>query len=94
MFELMIYGHVICVHFATAKKKRDISSPVYMYRCRVGQSEKLTRLKIAADILMAFAGEFFYRRNRRHRVAIKLSKFCKLKSVLNPPEATAINRRR
>ena len=33
----------------------------------------------------------FYRRNRRHRVAIMLFK---LKSVLYPPDATAINRRR
>ena len=40
------------------KEARYLSFPVY--RCRVDQtlnSEKLTRLKIAADILMAFAGE-------------------------------------
>ena len=83
----MIYGHVICVHLQQPQKEAGyFSSPVYR--------EKLTKLKIAADILMAFAGEFFYRRNRRHRVAIMLSKFCKLMSVLNPPDATAINRRR
>ena len=52
--------------FATAKKKRDI----YLLRFIAVASVKLTRFKIAADILMAFAGEFFSRRNRRHRVAI------------------------
>ena len=49
------------------------------------------RFKITADILIAFADEFFYRRNRRHRVTIMLFK---LKSVLYPPDATVINRRR
>ena len=76
MFELMFYGHVMCV--AIARKRRNI----YL----VG-SEKLTRLKIAADILMTFAG--FYRRNKRHRLAIMLFK---LKSVLNPPDASAITK--
>ena len=50
------------------------------------------RFKITADILIAFAGEFFSEEiARRHRVAIMLFK---LKSVLCPPDATAINRRR
>ena len=74
--------------FATARKKRDI----YLLRLsRRSISEKLTRLKIAADNLIVFAGEFFYRRNKRHRIAIMLFN---LKSVLNPPDATVINRRR
>ena len=62
-----------------------LSSPVY--RCRVDRSnsEKLTRFKIAAETLMTFAGEFFT------EVAIMLFK---LKSVLYPPDATVINRRR
>ena len=42
--------------FATARKKRDI----YLLRLsRRSISEKLTRLKIAADNLIVFAGEFF-----------------------------------
>ena len=45
---------------------------------RRSNREKLT----TADILTTFAGEFFYRRNRRHRVAMLF----KLKSVLYTPE--------
>ena len=37
---------------------------------RRSNSEKLTRFKIAADTFITFAGEFFYRWKRRHRVAI------------------------
>ena len=51
-------------------------------------SEKLTRFKIAADTLMTFAGEFFFEEIESLRVAIMLFK---LKSILYPPDVTAIN---
>ena len=51
----------------------------------------LARFKITADILIAFAGRFFTKEIEDTGVAIMLFK---LKSVLYPPDATAINRRR
>ena len=58
MFEQIIYGHVICVHLQQPKR-----SKIFLFSglslSRWSNSEKLTRLKIAANILMAFAGEFF-----------------------------------
>ena len=45
----MFYGHVMFI--GNSQKEARL-----LYR---SNSEKLTRFKIAADILMAFAGEFF-----------------------------------
>ena len=53
-------------------------------------SLSLARFKITPDILIAFAGEFFTE-EIEDRVAIMM---LKLKSVLYPPDTTAINRRR
>ena len=53
---------------------------------RRSNSENLTGFKIQAETLMTFAGDFFFT-----EVATMLFK---LKSVLYPPDATAINRRR
>ena len=60
--------------------------------CR--SSEKLTRFKIAADNLMAFAGEFFTKemKTQRHRVVKMLFKS---KSVLYPGRnSNNLNQRR
>ena len=45
--------------FAKAKKKRDIYLLRFIAVASIKMSEKLTRLKIAADNLIVFAGEFF-----------------------------------
>ena len=45
--------------FATARKKRDIYLLWFIAVASIKLSEKLTRLKIAADNLIVFAGEFF-----------------------------------
>ena len=77
----------MCVHLQQPER-----SEIFIFSglslSRRSNSEKLIRLKIAADILVAFAGEFF---TEVHRVAIMLFKS---KSVLPPPDATAIKRRR
>ena len=60
----MFYGHVMCFHLQHPER-----SEIFIFSglslSRRSNSEKLTRLKIAADNLIVFAGEFFYRRNRR-----------------------------
>ena len=43
----------VCVHLHSQREGR------YLSLSRRSKGEKLTRLKIAADILMVFAGEFF-----------------------------------
>ena len=74
----------------TPPERSDIFIFSGLLLSRWSNNKKLPRFKIAADTLMTFPGKFFYRRNRRHRfVAIMF----KLKSVLYPPDATAINRR-
>ena len=58
MFELMFYGHVMCVHLQ--QPERSVIFIFFgLFLSRLSNNEKLTRLKIAADISMAFAGEFF-----------------------------------
>ena len=54
----MFYGHIMCVHLQQPEKRvRYLSSPVYC--CRAGQTVKTNKVKIGADILMVFAGQFF-----------------------------------
>ena len=77
----------MCVHLQQPERS-EIFTFSGLSLSRWSNSEKLTRLKIAADILVAFAGQFF---TEVDRVALMLFKF---KSVLTPPDATAINRRK
>ena len=80
----MFYGHAMLIG-----NSQNIFSGLSL--SRRSNNKKLTRFKIAADILIAFAGEFFFIEeiNRRHRLAIM---FFKLKSVLYLPDATTKNR--
>ena len=81
----LCYGHAMYIG-NSQKEARYLSFPVLSL-----PGLSLARFKITADILIAFAGEFFSEEiARRHRVAIMLFK---LKSVLYPPGATAINQR-
>ena len=54
----MFYGHVMCFHLQHPER-----SEIFIFSglslSRRSNSEKLTRLKIAADNLIVFAGEFF-----------------------------------
>ena len=54
---ILIYGHVICVHLQQPKRSEIFIFSGLSLSGR-SNSEKLTRFKTAADILMAFAGEF------------------------------------
>ena len=58
LFRLMFYGHAI-FKGNSQKEARYLSSPVYRCRETVKNSEKPTRFKIEADILITYAGEFF-----------------------------------
>ena len=55
---LMFYGRVMCFHLQQPER-----SEIFIFSglslSRRSNSEKLTRLKIAADNLIVFAGEFF-----------------------------------
>ena len=54
----MFYGHVMCFHLQQPERSEIfIFSGLSLSRRSI--SEKLTRLKIAADNLIVFAGEFF-----------------------------------
>ena len=68
-YHLMSYGHTM---FIGNRQKEAIYFNIFLGLSlwRRSNSEKLTRFKIAADTLITFAGDFFYRRKRRHRVAI------------------------
>ena len=54
----MFYGHVMCFHLQQPER-REIFIFSGLSLSRRSISEKLTRLKIAADNLIVFAGEFF-----------------------------------
>ena len=80
-----------------ARKNRDILLLLFIAVASGGYKTDFN-LNIIASLCLLFLLIFwwhlqgnFYRRNRRHRVAIMLFK---LKSVLYPPDATAKNRRR
>ena len=68
------------------KEARYLSFPVFI-AVRFIASKVLNNSRYFDSICW----QIFYRRNRRHRVTIMLFK---LKSVLYPPDATVINRRR
>ena len=55
---------------------------------RLSNNEKLTRFEIAADTLMTFGGKVLSEEIEDTELLFKLN------SVLNPPDATTINRRR
>ena len=56
----MFYGHVMCVHLEQPKKKEIFTLLWHgLSLSRQSNTEKLTRLKIASDILMPFAGKLF-----------------------------------
>ena len=80
----MFYGHAMFIS-NSQKEARYLSCPV-LSLSRRSSSEKLTRFKNSSRYFTGICWRIFYRRG--HRVAIMLFK---LKSVLCPPDATAIN---
>ena len=63
---------------------------IFLFRFLSLSDLSVARFQITADFLIAFAGDFFTE-EIEDTVAIMLFK---LKSVLYPPDVTAINRRR
>ena len=86
----MFYGHAM---FIGNRQKEAIYFNIFsgLSLWRRSNSEKLTRFKIAADTLITFAGEFFLAKKKKTQSRCTLFK---LKSVLYPLAATALNRRR
>ena len=74
----------------TQCKQQPERSEIFIFSSLSLSGLSLARFKIAANILMAFAGKFFTK-EIEDTESIMLFK---LKSVLYPPDVTAINRRR